>query len=77
MIKRINVAGIPLDNYTVRESILQLENDLSDYGFHTIEEVNVSLLMKAATDSLVKRALLSMEHTVIAENAILNVKNLL
>ena len=73
MIKTITVAGIPLDNYTVRESLIQVEKDMSDFGFHTIEEVNTEMLMKASGDEALRKALFSMEHTVIAENAILDV----
>lgn len=38
MIKTIDVAGIELDNYTVRETIMNVEKKMSDSGFHTIEE---------------------------------------
>lgn len=71
MIKTIDIAGIRLDNYTVREAILILSRELSDQGFHTIEEVNTDLLLQAASDEGVRRALQLMEHTVISEVAIL------
>lgn len=45
MIKTIDFAGIELDNYTVREMIMNVEKDMSDHGFHTIEEVNMDTLM--------------------------------
>ena len=57
MIKTITVAGIPLDNYTVRESLIQVEEDMSDFGFHTIEEVNTEMLMKASGDEALRKAL--------------------
>ena len=71
MIKRIDFAGIQLDNYTVRETIMNVEKTMSDHGFHTIEEVNMDILMMADSDEIVKTALSSVEHTVIAENGIL------
>ena len=40
MIKTIDFAGIVLDNYSVRETIMNVEKNMSDQGFHTIEEVN-------------------------------------
>ena len=46
MIKTIDFAGIELDNYTVREMIMNVEKDMSDHGFHTIEEVNMDTLMQ-------------------------------
>ena len=55
MIKTIDFAGIELDNYTVREMIMNVEKDMSDHGFHTIEEVNMDTLMLAETDELVRK----------------------
>ena len=49
MIKTIDFAGIELDNYTVREMIMNVEKDMSDHGFHTIEEVNMDTLMVCGT----------------------------
>ncbi len=71
MIKTINVAGIELDNYTVRETIMSVEKEMSDKGFHTIEEVNMDTLMMAETDAVIRNALETVEHTVIAEKGIL------
>lgn len=72
MIKTINVAGIELDNYTVRETIMSVEKEMSDNAFHTIEEVNMDTLMMAGTDSVIREALETVEHTVIAEKGILD-----
>jgi N-acetylglucosaminyldiphosphoundecaprenol N-acetyl-beta-D-mannosaminyltransferase len=72
MIKTINVAGIRLDNYTVREAIMNVEKGLDDHGFHTIEEVNMDTLMMAETDEVIREALEAVEYTVIAEVGILD-----
>lgn len=72
MIKTIDFAGIELDNYTVRETIMQIEKQMSDHGFHTIEEVNMDMLMLVETDEMVREALTTVEHTVIAEAGILD-----
>ena len=72
MIKKIDIAGIALDNYTVRETIMQIEKQMSDHGFHTIEEVNMDMLMLMETDEAVRQALTTVEHTVIAEAGILD-----
>lgn len=71
MIRTIDVAGIQLDNYTVREAIMNLERAMSDHGFHTVEEVNTEMLMLAGSDEAVRVALMTMEHTVISETGIL------
>ena len=60
MIKTIDFAGIELDNYTVREMIMNVEKDMSDHGFHTIEEVNMDTIMLA---ELVRKAIGFAEHT--------------
>ena len=72
MIKKIDIAGIELDNYTVRESIMQIEKQMSDHGFHTIEEVNMDMLILGETDEVVRQALTTVEHTVISEAGILD-----
>ena len=72
MIKTIDFAGIVLDNYSVRETIMNVEKNMSDQGFHTIEEVNMDTLMQAETDEVIKEALQIVEHTVIAEAGILD-----
>ena len=71
MIKSVDFAGIQLDNYTVRETIMNVEKNMSDHGLHTIEEVNMDTLMLAVSDDTVRAALDFVEHTVIAENGIL------
>lgn len=71
MIKKIDIAGIQLENYTVRESIMQVEKSLAENGLCTIEEVTMDMLMLAETDGRVKEALEILNHTVIAENGIL------
>ena len=71
MIKSVDFAGIQLDNYTVRETIMNVEKNMSDHGLHTIEEVNMDTLMLADSDDTVRAALDFVEHTVIAENGIL------
>ncbi len=72
MIKKIDIAGIQLENYTVRESIMQLEKSLSEDGFCTIEEVTMDMLMMAEGNGKVREALDMLNHTVIAENGILD-----
>jgi N-acetylglucosaminyldiphosphoundecaprenol N-acetyl-beta-D-mannosaminyltransferase len=72
MIKTIDVGGIRLDNYTVREAIMEVEKALADQGFHTIEEVNMDTLMLAESDETIREALCSVDYTVIAEAGILD-----
>jgi N-acetylglucosaminyldiphosphoundecaprenol N-acetyl-beta-D-mannosaminyltransferase len=73
MIKTIDVAGIQLDNYTVREAIMNVERDWAEHGFRTIEEVNMDMLMMADSDEVIRKVLDSVDYTVIAEAGILDV----
>ena len=50
MIKKIDIAGIQVDNYTVRESIMLVEKNMSRQIFTTLEEVNMQMLLLAETD---------------------------
>lgn len=72
MIKTINIAGIELDNYTVRESIMHVERCMTESSFYSIEEVTMDTLMMAESNEAVRDALHSICHTVIAENGILD-----
>ncbi len=72
MIKKIDIAGIQLDNYTVREAIMQVEKDLSNNVFNTLEEVNMNMLLLAETDARMRATLEKLDHTVISEVGILN-----
>lgn len=71
MIKRIEVLGIELDNYTVREAIRQVEVFLEDQMLNTIECVTMQMLMDARTDSVLKETLSALSLTVVGEKQIL------
>lgn len=45
MIKKIDIMGIGLDNYTVRESMRQVENYLSNDVLNTIENISMQMLI--------------------------------
>ena len=72
MIKKINVAGIELDNSTVRESILQLEASMGGGRFHTIQEITMNTIMRAEENDKVKEAIQRLSHSIIADVGILD-----
>ena len=41
MIKKIDIAGLQLDNYTVREMLMRVDRRISEKILTTIEEVNM------------------------------------
>ncbi len=71
MIKTIDITGIKLDNYTMRESIMHLEKSMSQNLFHTVEEITMDTLLLAGNDERVKEAIEKLDDTIIAENGIL------
>lgn len=71
MIKKIDIMGIQLDNYTVREAIRQVETYLSDNVLNTIESISMQMLLEAEQDSMVKEVLDSLDLSIIVEKEIL------
>ena len=57
MIKKIDIAGLQLDNYTVREMIMRVDRRISEKILTTIEEVNMDTLALAESDEEVKQSL--------------------
>ena len=71
MNKKIDIAGLQLDNCTVRESIMLLERAMSEQTFFSIAEINMDTILRAGTDERVREAVERLNHTVIAEDNIL------
>lgn len=72
MIKKIDIAGIQLDNYSARECVMAVERMLNENAFHTVEEVNMDMIMLAASDKVVNDTLNHLDCSIITENGILD-----
>lgn len=72
MVKKINIAGIQLDNDTVRESILRIEREDAP-TFQTIEEISIDMLLMAESDGKLKEVLQSLDYTILSDSGILAV----
>ena len=72
MIKKIDIAGIQLDNYSARECVMAVERMLSENAFHTVEEVNMDMVMLASSDEEVSDTLNRLDCSIIAEKGILS-----
>ena len=72
MIKKIDIAGIQLDNYSARECVMAVERMLSESAFHTVEEVNMDMVMLASSDEEVSDTLNRLDCSIIAEKGILS-----
>lgn len=71
MIKKIDVLGLPLDNYTVREAMRQIESYTSNNVLNTIESISMQMLMLAEEDEVVREVIQSLDMAVIGEKEIL------
>lgn len=71
MIKKIDILGMELDNYTVREAIRYVETYLSNNVLNTIENVTMKTLIASETDSVIREALSQMDLTIISEKEIM------
>lgn len=71
MIKTIDISGIQLDNYPVRESIMQMDKEMVSQTLSTVVEVTMDMLLLAQSDERVRKALESATHTIVIETGIL------
>lgn len=71
MVKKVDVAGIQIDNYTVREMLIRLDKAMAERSFTSMEEINMDILRMAKEDELVKQSLDALDYTIVADVGIL------
>lgn len=71
MIKKIDILGIQLDNYTVREAVMQVENYLTNDLLNTIECISTQMLMDSEKDPVLKEVMDSLDLAIIGEKEIM------
>lgn len=71
MIKRVEVLGIQLDNYTVREALGQVEAFLENQVISTVEYISMQMLMDAQEDAVLREVLSALDLSIIGEKQIL------
>lgn len=71
MVRKINVMGLELDNYSIRESLNIIDNFLKDAALSYVQMVSMELLMMSESDENVKTALEQSDLTIIGDKAIL------
>lgn len=74
--KKIQILGLEVDNYSVRESILRAEGYLNGSSIKTIETVTMKMLTDVENHEVVGQALAEMDLTVIGEKEILDAANI-
>ena len=71
MIKKIEILGIQIDNYTVREAMLQVETYLNNTVMNTIEAISMEMLVKAKEDETLKECIENLDLAIINDKEIL------
>ena len=71
MVKRIDILGINLDNYTVREAMLRMEVYWNSTIMSTVETISMDTLVKAKSDELVKNCIENLDLAIICDKEIL------
>ncbi len=71
MSKRIEIGGIGLDNYTVREAIEQIDGYWDAAGMKTIETISMELLVMAGEDERLRQSLGELDLAMIHDVEIL------
>ena len=71
MMKKLKIAGIELDNYTVRELSNRVSKLMSEKPLVIAQEVDMDVLMLAEEDEVVRKALEASDVTIISELGIL------
>ncbi len=71
MSKKINIMGICLDNYSVRESLMRLDTYMSSTVLNIIETVTMEQLILAGENPAIKECLEQADLCIIGEREIL------
>lgn len=71
MIKKIEILGIQLDNYTVREAMLQAELFLDDKVMNIIEVITMETLVTAKEDEALRESMEAWDLVIINDKEIL------
>lgn len=70
--KKIDILGICVDNYTVRESLLRLDTYLGSTVLNIIETVTMKQLVSSGEFSVIKDCLKQTDLSIIGEGEILS-----
>lgn len=71
MIKKIEILGIQLDNYTVQEAMLQVEVYLNNTVMNTIEDISMEMLVLAGEDETLKECIEQLDLAIVSDKEIL------
>lgn len=76
MVKKLEILGIKLNNYTVREAMLKIEVCWNNTIMSTVETISMDTLVKAQSDELVKSCIENLDLAIICDKEILKAAGL-
>lgn len=76
MIKKVDILGMQLDNYTVREAIMQVDVYLNNNELNVIESITAKMLLESEGDEVLKHVIDSLDLAVIGEKEIIQAAGL-
>ena len=76
MIKKVDILGMQLDNYTVREAIMQVDVYLNNNELNVIESITSKMLLESEGDEVLKHVIDSLDLAVIGEKEIIQAAGL-
>ena len=76
MVKRLEILGVKLNNYTVREAMLKIEVCWNNTIMSTVETISMDTLVKAQSDELVRSCIENLDLAIICDKEILKAAGL-
>lgn len=76
MIKKFEILGVGLENYTAQEAAVCIEHYLSESGLNTIESISIPMLLHSQNDPMLCEVLRFLDLAVIGEKEILQAANI-
>lgn len=71
MVKKLEILGMALDNYTVQEAMRHVEGFLGNDMMNTVETISMDTLVRAQEDEELKECIKSLDLTVVSDKEIL------
>ncbi len=69
--KKLEILGMALDNYTVQEAMLQVEGFLGSDIMNTVETISMDTLVRAQEDGQLRECIEGLDLTVVSDKEIL------
>jgi N-acetylglucosaminyldiphosphoundecaprenol N-acetyl-beta-D-mannosaminyltransferase len=71
MMRKIEIAGLQFDNYSVDDTMRMLDKASAERAFFSIAEVDADMILRAGSDETMREAFGRLNHTILADEVIL------